>query len=99
MKTKFKCHEKAVVIYRECKTLPLHHTIKNQLLRASSSIALNLNEGNSRFTKKDKCRFFNYAYSSAKEVKSICELEDLHSLAEKVDEVAKMIFVLIRYWR
>jgi four helix bundle protein len=70
MKTKFKCHEKAVQLYKESKTLKLHHTIKNQLLRASSSVALNLNEGNGRLTKRDKRKFFNIAYSSAQEVKS-----------------------------
>jgi hypothetical protein len=34
--------------------------IKDQLERASSSIALNIAEGNGKFTAKDRCRYFDH---------------------------------------
>ncbi len=40
---------------------------KNQLERASNSILLNLAEGNAKFSKKDRARFFQIAHGSAVE--------------------------------
>lgn len=70
--------------------------MKDQLLRASSSIALNLSEGNARRTLKDKRKFFNIAYASAKEVQTICTLEQINKLAFKADKIAGMIYCLNR---
>ena len=36
--------------------------IKDQLDRASSSIALNIAEGNGKYSPKDRCRFFDIAH-------------------------------------
>jgi four helix bundle protein len=41
--------------------------VKDQLDRASTSIALNVAEGNGKFTPKDRCRFFDIAHGSALE--------------------------------
>ncbi len=41
--------------------------VKDQLDRASSSIALNIAEGNGKFAPKDRCRFFDIAHGSALE--------------------------------
>ena len=40
---------------------------KDQIDRASTSIPLNIAEGNGRFTSKDRCRFFDIARGSALE--------------------------------
>ncbi len=40
---------------------------KNQLERAPNSILLNLAEGNAKFSKKDRARFFQIAHASAVE--------------------------------
>ncbi len=40
---------------------------KDQLDRASTSVALNLAEGNGKFSSKDRCRFFDVAHGSALE--------------------------------
>ena len=41
--------------------------VKDQLDRASTSIALNIAEGNGKYTEKDRCRFFDIAHGSALE--------------------------------
>ena len=41
--------------------------VKDQLDRASTSIPLNIAEGNGKYTMKDRCRFFDIAHGSAVE--------------------------------
>jgi len=41
--------------------------VKDQLDRASNSIALNIAEGNGKYAPKDRCRFFDIAHGSALE--------------------------------
>lgn len=47
--------------------LPRGAAVANQLDRASTSIPLNIAEGNGRFTAPDRCRFFDIARGSALE--------------------------------
>ena len=48
--------------------------IKDQLDRASNSIALNIAEGNGKFTLKDRCRFFDTAHGSALECSAALDI-------------------------
>src|ERR1700733_14125441 len=41
--------------------------VKEQLDRASTSIPLNIAEGNGKYSTKDRCRFFDIAHGSALE--------------------------------
>jgi four helix bundle protein len=41
--------------------------VKDQLDRASTSIPLNIAEGNGKFSRKDRCRFFDIARASTLE--------------------------------
>jgi four helix bundle protein len=41
--------------------------VKDQLDRASTSIVLNIAEGNGKYLLKDRCRFFDIAHGSAVE--------------------------------
>jgi four helix bundle protein len=41
--------------------------VKHQLDRASTSIPLNIAEGNGKYAPKDRCRFFDIAHRSALE--------------------------------
>ena len=41
--------------------------VRDQLDRASTSIALNIAEGNGKFSPKDRCKFFDTAHASALE--------------------------------
>ena len=76
MKTSFD-HEKPSV-YQEAircvawvgdllETLPKSLAVHDQMDRASTSIALNIAEGNGKFTGPDRCRFFDTARGSALE--------------------------------
>ena len=47
--------------------LPKSATTRDQLERASNSMALNLAEGNGKFTGPDRCRFFDISRGSALE--------------------------------
>ena len=70
-------HEK-LEVYRESlafvawlepliKKLPTRVAARDQLDRASTSIALNLAEGNGKYTPADRCRFFDISRGSALE--------------------------------
>jgi four helix bundle protein len=47
--------------------LPKSLSVREQLDRASTAMPLNLAEGNGRFTKPDRCRFFDISRGSALE--------------------------------
>jgi len=47
--------------------VPKHHSVHNQLERASTSVPLNIAEGNGKFTDSDRCRFFDIARGSTLE--------------------------------
>ena len=53
--------------YRYCEALKGHGNAKNQLLRASQAIPLNIAEGNGKATDGDRRRYFEIARGSALE--------------------------------
>lgn len=90
----FRCLNLAIELYRESKKAKLPYPIKDQLIRASSSVALNLAEGNQRFSEKDKRKFFNIALTSLREVQCIVRMEELNLLFDKADRLGAMLFQL-----
>ena len=64
----------AVQFYQHAEGLKLPHHLKEQLLRAASSVALNLSEGTGKLSKKDRCRFFQIALGSVRECQAIQSL-------------------------
>jgi four helix bundle protein len=57
--------------YRYCEKLRGHRNAKDQLLRASQSIPLNIAEGNGKATDADRRRYFEIARGSALECAAI----------------------------
>ena len=77
--------------------------LDDQLKRASSSIVLNIAEGNARYSLKDRRRFFNIARASAAEVSSIFDIidaldlspeDDFTMIQDKLVQIAKMLYKL-----
>jgi len=63
--------------------------LKDQLLRASSSVALNLAEGSAKQSRKDQARFYQIALGSLKESEAILILINFES-----SEISKLYFHL-----
>jgi four helix bundle protein len=57
--------------YRFCESLRGHRNAKDQLIRASQAIALNIAEGNGKATEADRRRYFEIARGSAFECAAI----------------------------
>ena len=78
--------------------------VKDQLDRASTSVPLNIAEGNGKFAIKDRCRFLDFARGSALEcaacldvlvAKSLIEAETVRFGKEQLLEVVSMLIGLI----
>jgi four helix bundle protein len=85
--------------------LPRAIAVRDQLDRASTSIVLNLAEGNGKFTSPDRCRFFDIARGSALEcaagldvlvAKGRCELTAVAPGKERLHGVVSMLVGLIK---
>ena len=95
----FQCYQLAVQFYKLAKEAPLPSHLKNQFLRASSSITLNLAEGYGKSTMKDRRRVFQIAFGSIRECQSIIELEKNcfnFSEIDLLDYLAASTYKLIR---
>jgi four helix bundle protein len=85
--------------------LPRTASVRNQLDRASTSIPLNIAEGNGRFTSADRCHFFDNARGSALEcaacldvmiAKQFVERDDIQQGKTTLVKMVSMLFGLIR---
>lgn len=73
MKT-FRTLELAIQFNALIDQLEIKGHLRDQILRAASSIALNLAEGNAKFSAKEKKRYYQTAYASLKECQTIFRL-------------------------
>ena len=98
MLSNFRSYQMAVTLHKGCTTLKLPGYLRDQLLRASSSVALNLAEGSAKPTVRDRLRFYNIAFASLREVQSILELASLEGAASHVaaDQLAGCLYRLTR---
>jgi four helix bundle protein len=85
--------------------LPKSVSVRDQLDRASSSIPLNLAEGNGKFTRPDRCRFFDNARGSALEcaaaldvlvAKGKCTVDEVMPGKDQLRRIVSMIVGLIK---
>ena len=79
--------------------------VKDQLDRASTSIPLNIAEGNGKYAPKDRCRFFDIAHGSALEcaagldilvVKVKLTPEQIRPGKESLQRIVRMLMGLIK---
>ncbi len=75
--------------------MPSH--LKDQLLRASSSICLNLGEGAGKTSTRDQRRFFEIAMGSLRESQAILFLthSPTHPIVEQADRLAASLYLLL----
>ncbi len=63
----FKTYQLSLQFYQACLGIKLPRHLKDQLLRASSSIPLNLAEGSAKPTKRDQMKFYFISFGSLRE--------------------------------
>src|SRR4051812_27925433 len=80
-------------------------SVADQLDRASTSVPLNIAEGNGKYTPADRCRFFDNARGSALEcaacldvmvAKALVQREAVDAGKEQLSEIVSMLYGLIR---
>ncbi len=85
--------------------LPKSISVRDQLDRAGTSIPLNIAEGNGKFTKPDRCRFFDNARGSALEcaaaldvlvAKDLCGTDEVQTGKDQLRGIVSMLVGLIR---
>lgn len=70
----FRSFQLAVQFHKACLGSRLPGYLRNQILRASSSIALNLGEGSAKPSLKERLRFYFIAFGSLRECQSALAL-------------------------
>lgn len=96
--TTFRTFNLAAEFYHVARTLKIPRELREQLVRAASSIALNLAEGRGKPTKADQVRFFHIAFGSLRECQAILSLAELtDSVAfQKLDILGAHLYRLIQ---
>lgn len=97
MKT-FRTLELAIEFYEQVEELGIAGNLRDQLLRASSSISLNLSEGNAKRTEKEKKRFYHTAYASCQECKTILRLAKVKDskVIDAADKLGAWLYKLLK---
>jgi four helix bundle protein len=79
--------------------------VRDQLDRASTSIPLNIAEGNGKYSAKDRCRFFDIAHGSALECAAGLDVlvakrkltpEQIRPGKERLQKIVRMLIGLIK---
>ena len=93
----FRTYQLSVQFYRRCKALQLSGYVRDQLLRAASSVTLNLAEGSARPTRKDRLRFYHIAFASLREIQGLVDLERerLGDLDDMADHLGACLYKLV----
>lgn len=94
---KFIALEEAILFHKEIQKVKFPAYLKNQILRSSLSIALNLSEGAARRTNKDKRRLYNIAFASLRETQVAlrCSAKSQPSLEAQADRLGALLYRLV----
>jgi four helix bundle protein len=88
----------SVEFYELSEKSALKGNLRDQLLRAASSISLNLAEGNAKRTVPEKKRYYQMAYGSVQECKIILKLAKVtdEKTLNTADKLGAWIFNLLK---
>jgi four helix bundle protein len=97
----FRTLELSKEYYRLTRDIKLPAHLKDQFLRSSSSVALNLAEGNAKISEKEKFRFYEIAHGSFRESVTILDLENCqdNKIREIADRLGANLYKLTRSFR
>jgi four helix bundle protein len=70
----FKTYQLAIQFHNDCRNLKMPSYLRDQLLRSSSSVVLNIAEGTGKLTYADKRRYYSIALGSLRESVAALEL-------------------------
>ncbi len=87
----------AIEFYAQIEKVDVPKHLSNQLLRASSSISMNLAEGNAKFSYRDKKRIYQIAMGSLRETQTILKLARVENpkLHQMADHLGACIYKLL----
>jgi four helix bundle protein len=93
----FRTYDLALALHAACKKVQVPSYLRDQLLRASSSVVLNLAEGSGKQSKRDRVRFYGIALGSLREVQACADLEGLESLKPQLDVLGAHVYRLVHH--
>jgi four helix bundle protein len=106
---KLEVYKKAKEFHINCKSLSYNAKfetyVKDQILRASFSVPLNIAEGSGKFSKPDRKNYFTTARASIFECIAILDIlrdqgiitsEEFNSLAQPADELSRILYSMIK---
>jgi four helix bundle protein len=93
MLEKFEAFQIAKAYYWKCKCLKLPNLMQDQILRASSSIGLNLAEGSGKRTPADQRKYYSNAYASLRECQAILQLEKIEN--SELDRIGNQLGAIL----
>jgi four helix bundle protein len=102
-------YKKSKVFHLDCKYLILNKKldkyVKDQLGRASFSIALNIAEGSGKFSKPDRKNYFITSRGSVFECVSVLDIlcdqgiitkDEFNTFCTKADELSRILYAMIK---
>jgi four helix bundle protein len=96
----FRAYQLAIRFFKACEVLRGHRHLKDQLIRSSSSIALNLAEGSEGASDQNRRRYYRMAMASLRESQAILDLlpftEQLKQTQRLGNELGGYVFQLCR---
>jgi four helix bundle protein len=98
MLSKFDAFQIATEFHWACKALVLRYAMKDQLVRASSSIALTLAEGAGKRTPAEQRHFYSMALASLRECQAVVHIEKIEDpdLNQLADRLGAMLYKLVK---
>ena len=92
----FRSFHLATELYQKCQAIHAAMHLKDQLLRASLSVALNLAEGSAKPTPKERRRFYSIALASLRETQALLMLMDRKEEQALADHLGASLYKLVQ---